>query len=162
MADGLETTLLLRHRWHGTSQAILDALTGAGYRDQTTERTIGTFLSVESTIVRARQHAAGARKDSAGTQAPTPTVRVSAPAQGLEHAGTGPTPTGRVLNDKKPAPVEPDDHALGRSRGGLSTKVNVLADTNLKLVGFILTGGQAGENPQLVGMVDEWRSTHSR
>lgn len=142
MADGLETTLLLRHRWHGTSQAILDALTGAGCRDRATEKTIGTFLSVESTIVRAHQDAAGARKDSAGTQAPTS--------------------TGHVLNDKKPAPVEPDDHALGRFRGGLSTKVNVLADTNLKLVGFILAGGQAGDNPQLVGMVDEWRSTHSR
>ena len=40
------------------------------------------------------------------------------------------------------------DQALGRSRGGLSTKIHMTVDANGQPVRFILTGGQAGDSPQ--------------
>jgi transposase len=36
-----------------------------------------------------------------------------------------------------------DDQAIGRSRGGLSTKIHALVDALDNVVGFFLTGGQA-------------------
>ena len=52
-------------------------------------------VSVDSTIARAHQHAAGARR----------------------HPGQQQEPPGGLS-------AEPDDHALGRSRGGLTTKIH--------------------------------------
>ena len=40
------------------------------------------------------------------------------------------------------------DQALGRSRGGLSTKIHMLADAAGQPVRFILTGGQAADSPK--------------
>jgi len=51
-------------------------------------------------------------------------------------------------------PVEPADRALGRSRGGLSTKIHALTDDRTRPVTVILTGGQAGDNPQLVSLLE--------
>jgi putative transposase len=51
-------------------------------------------------------------------------------------------------------PVEPADRALGRSRGGLSTKIHALTDDRTRPITVILTGGQAGDNPQLVPLLD--------
>ncbi|MCX5381577.1 IS5 family transposase [Streptomyces sp. NBC_00091] len=42
---------------------------------------------------------------------------------------------------------EPDDHALGRSRGGLTTKVHLAADSRCRPLAFVLTPGQAGDAP---------------
>ncbi|MFI8339175.1 IS5 family transposase [Streptomyces sp. NPDC085639] len=67
-------------------------------------------VGVDSTIVRAHQHAAGARQ------------------KGL--------PAG-----------EPHDHALGRSRGGLTTKIHPAADGRCQPLAFVLTPGQAGDSP---------------
>jgi putative transposase of IS4/5 family DUF4096 len=53
-------------------------------------------VSVDSTIARAHQHAAGARR----------------------HPGLQQEPPGGLS-------AEPDDHALGRSRGGLTTKLHL-------------------------------------
>ena len=54
----------------------------------------------------------------------------------------------------KNSPVEPADHALGRSRGGLSTKIHT-ADRPAGLpVTVILTPVQDGDNPQLVPLLD--------
>jgi transposase len=60
-----------------------------------------------------------------------------------------------VSNDKKRA-EEPDDHALGRSRGGLSTKIHALADAACDLDAVRLTAGQAGDNPQLLPLLDDY------
>ena len=38
--------------------------------------------------------------------------------------------------------------ALGRSRGGLSTKIHALVEGLGSLVRFRLTGGEAGDSPQ--------------
>ena len=58
--------------------------------------------------------------------------------------------------------VEPADHALGRSRGGLSTKIHTLTDQGAAPETVILTGGQAGDNPQLMPLLDLHRRQHRR
>ena len=49
---------------------------------------------------------------------------------------------------------EPADHAIGRSRGGLTTKIHALTDQRQAPVTIRLTAGQAGDNPQLVPLLD--------
>lgn len=45
---------------------------------------------------------------------------------------------------------EPDDHALGRSRGGWSTKAHAAVDAAGRPLSIRLTAGQAGDNPELM------------
>ncbi len=45
--------------------------------------------------------------------------------------------------------AEPLDHALGRSRGGLSTKIHQLVDGRGRPLVIALTAGQAGDSPML-------------
>lgn len=54
-------------------------------------------------------------------------------------------------------PFEPDDHGLGRSRGGLTTKIHALVDHLLRPVELITTAGHAGDNPQLIPLIDAYR-----
>ncbi|MDX5569763.1 IS5 family transposase [Streptomyces sp. ID05-04B] len=65
---------------------------------------------MDSTVCRAHQHAAGARKRGAT----------------LDRA-------------------EPDDHGLGRSREGLSTKVHLAGDSRARPLALSVTAGQAGD-----------------
>jgi putative transposase len=44
---------------------------------------------------------------------------------------------------------EPPDHALGRSRGGVSTKIHQLVDGRGRPLVIALTAGQAGDSPML-------------
>lgn len=44
---------------------------------------------------------------------------------------------------------EPIDHALGRSRGGLSTKIHQLVDGQRRPLVIAITAGQAGDSPML-------------
>jgi transposase len=46
-------------------------------------------------------------------------------------------------------PAEPLDHGLGRSRGGLSTKIHQLVDGRGRPLVIALTAGQAGDSPML-------------
>jgi transposase len=85
------------------------------------------LLSVDSTSVRAHQHAAGAR-----------------PAR---H-------TGGQSNYTK-YPDELDDHAIGRSRGGLTTKTHALGGQSCSPVPVVFSAGQAGDNPMLSPMLEE-------
>jgi transposase len=78
-------------------------------------------VSVDSTIARAHQHAAGARCQPEQQKEP-PSV----------------------------AAVEPADHALGRSRGGLSTKLHLACEQGQKPLSMLLTAGQRGDSPQFV------------
>ncbi|BBX56533.1 hypothetical protein MSHO_18780 [Mycobacterium shottsii] len=82
---------------------------------------LGALLSVDSTSVRAHQHAAGARPGAA---------------------------QGDLSNYKKYL-HEPDDHAIGHSRGGLTTKIHALTDQLCSPVTLALSAGQAGDNPML-------------
>ncbi|MFE6629311.1 IS5 family transposase [Streptomyces rochei] len=97
---------LVRWAVDGTWERILAAvLTEAEGADD-----ISWTVSVDSTVCRAHQHAAGARK------------------KGIQAA-------------------EPDDHALGRSRGGLSTKVHLASDGQARPLALRITAGQAGDAP---------------
>ena len=53
--------------------------------------------------------------------------------------------------------AEPDDHALGRSRGGWSTKIHVACEQHRHVLSFLLTAGQAGDSPQMVGVLERIR-----
>jgi transposase len=57
---------------------------------------------------------------------------------------------------KKGDPREPEDHALGRSRGGFSTKIHVVCDGGGRPLNFELSPGQTHET-QLFD--DLWNST---
>ena len=48
---------------------------------------------------------------------------------------------------------EPEDHALGRSRGGLSTKVHLASDSRARPLGIHVNAGQAGSDRLAVGDV---------
>ena len=85
-------------------------------------------VSVDSTSVRAHQHAAGARRDG-GAQKERP---------------------GGVHD-------EPDDHALGRSRGGRTTKVHLACEQGRKALSLLLTAGQRGDSPQFVPVLQRIR-----
>jgi transposase len=82
-------------------------------------------VNVDSTVCRAHQHAAGARRDGAGQV----------------------EPPGGVA-------TEPDDHALGRSRGGLSTKVHLACEQGQKLLSLLVTAGQRGDSPQFTAVLE--------
>lgn len=43
---------------------------------------------------------------------------------------------------------EPDDHGLGRSRGGLTTKIHLSAEHRQKPLSLVITAGQRGDSPQ--------------
>jgi transposase len=54
---------------------------------------------------------------------------------------------------KKEDPTEPPDHALGRSRGGFTTKFHLLCDGHGHPLQFHLTAGQAHDNTALVPLL---------
>ncbi len=54
---------------------------------------------------------------------------------------------------KKKDPQEPADHALGRSRGGFSTKLHLLCDRHGHPLHFHLTAGQDHESTALVPLL---------
>lgn len=84
---------------------------------------VGWSVSVDSTISRAHQHAAGARRD----------------------------PGGQV----EPPGEEPPDHGLGRSRGGLTTKLHLACEQGRKPMAVIVTAGQRGDSPQFVPVLEQ-------
>jgi len=47
-----------------------------------------------------------------------------------------------------------DGEAIGRSRGGLSTKIHLAVDRRGRPLSILLTPGQAGDNPQLLPLLD--------
>lgn len=61
-----------------------------------------------------------------------------------------------ALSNYTKAAEEPDDHAIGRSRGGLTTKIHALTDQRQAPVTIRLSAGQAGDNPQLVPLLDDY------
>ncbi|MFC6023578.1 IS5 family transposase [Plantactinospora solaniradicis] len=78
-------------------------------------------VSVDSTTARAHQHAAGARK------------------RGLYRP-----------NRPAVSPSSRNDHALGRSRGGLTTKLHLACEQGQKPLAIVLTAGQLGASPQFI------------
>ncbi|MFJ7262198.1 IS5 family transposase [Streptomyces globosus] len=85
-------------------------------------------LSVDSTVCRAHQHAAGARK------------------QGGPVEGTA----GRCLH-------RAGDHGLGRSRGGFTTKLHLAVEQGQKPMTILITAGQRGDSPQFEPVLNKVR-----
>lgn len=56
---------------------------------------------------------------------------------------------------EKKDPEEPEDHALGRSRGGFSTKIHILCDAQGHPLHFHLSPGQAHESKFLDTLLEE-------
>ncbi len=85
-------------------------------------------ISIDSMTSRAHQHAAGARRDGQLQKEPPGGVH-----------------------------TEPDDHGLGRSRGGLTTKTHLACEQGQKVVAFIVTAGQRGDSPQFIPVLRKIR-----
>jgi len=71
-----------------------------------------------------------------------------------------PWPQGAGWNDKN-LPVEPADHALGRSRGGWTTKIHALTDELCSPVTMLLSAGQDGDNPMLMPLFKAHRANNT-
>ena len=56
---------------------------------------------------------------------------------------------------------EPDDQALGYSRGGFSTKIHVMVDALGNPLDFILTGGQAADITSAYPLIEGVSATYS-
>ena len=61
---------------------------------------------------------------------------------------------GASANDKKAA-RQAGREALGRSRGGLSTKIHLIADRRCRPITRILTPGQHGDCPRFIPLMDQ-------
>jgi hypothetical protein len=55
---------------------------------------------------------------------------------------------------KKNLDKEPDDHALGRSKGGFTTKIHVKTDGQGHVLGIVLTAGQCHESTQFEAVME--------
>lgn len=44
--------------------------------------------------------------------------------------------------------AEPDDHGLGRSRGGLTTELHLAVEQGQEPMAVVITAGQRGDSPQ--------------
>lgn len=82
-------------------------------------------VNVDSTICRAHQHAAGARRDGQAQKEP---------------------PGGHQS--------EPDDHGLGRSRGGWTTKIHLACEQGQRPLSLLVTAGQRGDSPQFTAVLE--------
>ncbi|MEU2036692.1 IS5 family transposase [Nocardia amamiensis] len=82
-------------------------------------------VSVDSTIVRAHQHAAGARRRG-----------------------------GQQIEPPGGCHEEPADHALGRSRGGWTTKLHLACEQGARPLSVLVTPGQAGDSPQFTAVLE--------
>src|SRR3954463_15824269 len=74
------------------------------------------------------------------------------------------TPPGRVKWDEQVEPpstdhdTEPNDHGLGRSRGGLTTKLRLACEQGQRPLSLIVTAGQAGDSPQFEAVLEAIRA----
>ncbi|MDX3233063.1 IS5 family transposase [Streptomyces sp. ME19-01-6] len=85
-------------------------------------------LSVDSTVCRAHQHAAGAQR----------------------RGDLQKEPPGGVF-------AEPRDHGLGRSRGGFTTKLHLAVEQGQKPLSMVITAGQRGDSPQFEAVLERVR-----
>ncbi|WP_445029813.1 IS5 family transposase [Streptomyces sp. SAS_270] len=129
-----ETVYKRHRRWSadGTWQMLLSMVQAA----EDAAGRIDWDVSVDSTAVRAHQHAAGASKAPPaavqkglrpGTNQVDPASETGRPAGGGGQIG----------------------ECLGRSRGGFTTKIHLAADGRCRPLAVLLTPGHYGDGPQL-------------
>ncbi|MEU9713452.1 IS5 family transposase [Streptomyces sp. NPDC047967] len=132
-----ETVYKRHRRWSadGTWQMLLSRVQAA----EDAEGRIDWDVSVDSTAVRAHQHAAGARK------APSAAV----PQERGGRAGDEPGRSGTAETGRPPGGGGRIGECLGRSRGGFTTKIHLVADGRCRPLAVVLTPGHCGDGPQL-------------
>ncbi|WJV47104.1 IS5 family transposase [Streptomyces flavofungini] len=87
-----------------------------------------SLVSVDSTVCRAHQNAAGARRRPPRT------------------------------SGKRTRPAwHRDDEALGRSRGGFTSKIHVASEGGRRPLAFVITPGQWGDAPQMIELLGQIR-----
>ena len=57
--------------------------------------------------------------------------------------------------------TEPADHALGHSRGGLTTKLHLACEQGQRPLSVVVTAGQRGDSPQFAAVLDRIRVPRS-
>ncbi|MGI5261430.1 IS5 family transposase [Streptomyces angustmyceticus] len=138
-------TVYERHRlwsadgtWERLLQQVQAAADAAGEVDWD--------VSVDSTIVRAHQHAAGARTDP-------PPAPASKGAERPEHQGET---AWRSLHGRL-VEVGAGGEGLGRSRGGFTTKLHLSADGRCRPLSVIVTPGQRADCTQFMPVPEKIR-----
>ena len=118
-----QTVYGLLRRWQrdGTWKRILSRLQAQADADGL----ITWDVSVDSTVARAHQHAAGARK------------------RGLTSA-----------NPRAASRLNRTTHGIGRSRGGLTTKLHLATEQGQKPLSLLVTAGQRGDSPQFKAVLE--------
>lgn len=53
--------------------------------------------------------------------------------------------------------IEPDDHGLGRSRGGWTSKLHLACEQARKPLSLLVTAGQCGDSPQFAVVIEQIR-----
>ncbi|WP_442813742.1 IS5 family transposase [Streptomyces sp. NBC_01558] len=137
-----ETVYKRHRRWSadGTWKMLLS-------RVQAAEDDAGQIdwdVSVDSTVVRAHQHAAGARKTSPATVAQKGAGPRDEPGRSHPAEVGHPIGGGGQLGE-----------CLGRSRGGFTTKVHLVADGRCRPLAFVLTPGHYGDGPQFERVLEQ-------
>ncbi|WP_436844888.1 IS5 family transposase [Streptomyces roseoverticillatus] len=129
-----ETVYKRHRRWSadGTWEMLLSRIQAA----EDAAGGIGWDVSVDSTAVRAHQHAAGARKAPAA-------VAPQKGRPGDEPGRSGAAETGRPAGGGGPI-----GECLGRSRGGFTTKIHLAAEGRCRTLALVLTPGHYGDGPQ--------------
>ncbi len=82
-------------------------------------------VNADSTLCGAHQHAAGARRDGQAQKEPPGGSR-----------------------------AERDDHGLGWSRGGFTTKIHLACEQGQRRLSLLVTAGQRGDSPQFVAVLE--------
>ncbi|WEH30585.1 IS5 family transposase [Streptomyces sp. AM 3-1-1] len=137
-----ETVYKRHRRWSadGTWQMLLS-------RVQAAEDAAGGIdwdVSVDSTAVRAHQHAAGARR------MPPAAVPRKGGRAGDEPGRSGTSEAGRPAGGGGQI-----GECLGRSRGGFTTKIHLAAEGRCRPLAFVLTPGHYGDGPQLERVLEK-------
>ncbi|WP_414626028.1 IS5 family transposase [Microbispora rosea] len=111
---------------------------------QDAEGGIDWQVSVDSTTARAHQHAAGARK----TPPPAPCGKGGARRDKAGRSGVA-----ELV--RPPGGGGSAGECLGRSRGGLTTKIHLSADGRRRPLSLVLTPGQHGDSPQFQAVLEK-------
>ncbi|WP_435881688.1 IS5 family transposase [Streptomyces xanthochromogenes] len=136
-----ETVYKRHRRWSadGTWTMLLSRIQAA----EDAAGRIDWDVSVDSTVVRAHQHAAGARKTPTATDLQKGNPRGTNRRSGVAETG-GPA--------RGSGPIR---ECLGRSRGGFTTKIHLAADGRCRPLALVLTPGHYGNGPQFERLLEQ-------
>ncbi|WP_443333517.1 IS5 family transposase [Streptomyces sp. MJM1172] len=137
-----ETVYKRHRRWSadGTWTMLLSRIQAA----QDAAGQIDWDVSVDSTVVRAHQHAAGARVESAASSPQRGHVRGTNQVDPVLPETGRPSGGGGQIGE-----------CLGRSRGGFTTKIHLAADGRCRPLALVLTPGHYGDGPQFEKVLEQ-------